>query len=474
MGLAGVLGAGWDHVNDDHIEPHPTRGRRDTVGSSSGRRAMPSSRSSRRLAARCGGGRRGATCPRGARVAGRRRRFASGWASTAGEAHLAGDDYGGFEVNRAARVAAAGHGGQILLSETSAVLVTDAAAGRTSRSHDLGRARASGPPSTRAALPADDRRAADAPFRRRARPARSSATMPVRMTSFIGREAELETRSACSGTRGSSRSPGPAASASRAWRSKSRETLASEYPDGAWFVPSPTLDDPAEMAGPRSPDGSACSTGRSARPRRALRSYLAERTLLLVLDNFEHLLDGGDRRHRHPGRSSPQPSDRGTSRAPLHLSGEHESAAPAAGRRRRAALHRPRRRALRPGWTGLRPSRRRGDLRRCWTTCRSGSSWRPRASRSCRSTVIRDRLAAHLPLPGPGPRDVPARQRTLDGAVAWSARPAVAATAAPCSHVLSVFDGRLRCWSRRPSWPVPTEPMRMPSSRTSCTSPTGA
>ena len=43
-----------------------------------------------------------------------------------GEAHLAGDDYGGFDVNRAARIAAVGHGGQIVLSETTAVLVADA------------------------------------------------------------------------------------------------------------------------------------------------------------------------------------------------------------------------------------------------------------------------------------------------------------------------------------------------------------
>jgi predicted ATPase len=34
--------------------------------------------------------------------------------------------------------------------------------------------------------------------------------------------------------------------------------------------------------------------------------------------------------------------------------------------------------------------------------------------------AIRDRLAARLPLPGSGPRDVPARQRTLDGTIAWS------------------------------------------------------
>src|SRR5687768_2376929 len=42
-----------------------------------------------------------------------------------GEAHRAGDDYGGFEVNRAARIAGAGHGGQILLSEPTRALAVD-------------------------------------------------------------------------------------------------------------------------------------------------------------------------------------------------------------------------------------------------------------------------------------------------------------------------------------------------------------
>lgn len=41
-----------------------------------------------------------------------------------GEAELRGDDYFGAALNRAARVMAAGHGGQILLDGTTAELVT--------------------------------------------------------------------------------------------------------------------------------------------------------------------------------------------------------------------------------------------------------------------------------------------------------------------------------------------------------------
>src|SRR5689334_6867334 len=40
-----------------------------------------------------------------------------------GEAVLGGDNYVGLDVHRAARIAAAGHGGQVLLSETTKALV---------------------------------------------------------------------------------------------------------------------------------------------------------------------------------------------------------------------------------------------------------------------------------------------------------------------------------------------------------------
>ena len=104
-----------------------------------------------------------------------------------GEAHRAGDDYGGFDVNRAARVAAVGHGGQVILSETTTVLVADALPeGTTLR--DLGRHVLKDVPRAErlfqldiAGLPND--------FPPLRTSADGSGNLPDRMTSFVGRDA---------------------------------------------------------------------------------------------------------------------------------------------------------------------------------------------------------------------------------------------------------------------------------------------
>ena len=123
-----------------------------------------------------------------------------------------------------------------------------------------------------------------------------------------------------------------------------------------------------------------------------------------------------------------------TSRAPLHVGGEQEYPLRplAVGGRpaRPPSTADPRRRPAGCSSTGRGPSgpigtrsrRRRSSARsaRSSTGCRSASSSPPRAMSLLPPAAIRDRLAAHLPLPGSGPRDAPARQRTLEGAIDWS------------------------------------------------------
>ena len=105
-----------------------------------------------------------------AAVAAQRAITAHGWPEEAalavriglhsGEAHLAGDDYGGFEVNRAARIAASGHGGQIVLSSATRALVADAL--RDGIVHPRPRStRPARRPDARAAVPARRARAAE-------------------------------------------------------------------------------------------------------------------------------------------------------------------------------------------------------------------------------------------------------------------------------------------------------------------------
>ena len=214
--------------------------------------------------------------------------------------------------------------------------------------------------------------------------------------------------------------------------------LAPRFRDGAWFVSLATVDGPEQVRaaiahgiglfdGPERPAASAAAVV----PRRQVddprpRQHGAP-------------AGGGGRGRRGRPRVAGQSRHRDQPRAAAHRRGARGPGR-AAGRRRDRPLHRAG--AGRPAGLGTRRRRRGGrrDLSTCWTTCRSASSSPPPASRRCSPTVIRDRLAARLPLPGSGLRDAPARQRTLEGAVAWS-HDLLAPDRQDLLHRLGVFEG---------------------------------
>src|SRR5512141_973062 len=162
-----------------------------------------------------------------------------------GEAHLAGDDYGGFEVNRAARVAAAGHGGQVVLSEPTRLLaeavLTDGVDVR-----DLGRHVLRDVPAPERLFQLDiPGLRTDFPPLRTSRP--SAGNLPVRLTSFLGRHRELqELRDLLESNRLVTLT-GPGGIGKSSLAIELGRSLADTVPDGAWFIALDVVADPAEV-----------------------------------------------------------------------------------------------------------------------------------------------------------------------------------------------------------------------------------
>ncbi len=157
-----------------------------------------------------------------------------------------------------------------------------------------------------------------------------------------------------------------------------------------------------------------------------------------MLDNFERLLDAsGD--VADIVAASPGSRFIVTSRAPLRVPGEQEYPVQPLGATC-SRLFVDRARAVRPGWEPGADTAVVDDVCTLLDHLPLGVELAAARVAHLPLAAIRDRLAARLPLPGSGPRNVPDRQRTLTGAIDWS-HDLLAPELQLVLHDLAVFDG---------------------------------
>ena len=230
-------------------------------------------------------------------------------------------DYTSLEVHRAARIAAAGHGGQVLVSETTRALIGGSLSGDVTI-RDLGEHRLKDLRPERlsqlvaAGLPADfpPIRSLD----------RQPNNLPTQLTSFVGRDRDLAATLLLVDASRLLTLTGPGGIGKTRLALQLAAAAADRYPDGAWFVPLEPLHE-AELV-PGTIARAVGLTDSGVRPTvELLVEHLAPRTCLLVLDNFEHVIAAaplvGQLLRACPGLTIVS-----TSRGALHVSGEQEYA----------------------------------------------------------------------------------------------------------------------------------------------------
>jgi predicted ATPase/class 3 adenylate cyclase len=345
-----------------------------------------------------------------------------------GEGELGGDEYVGVDVHRAARIAAAGHGGQVILSTTTRSLVEEALPDGVGL-RDLGEHRLKD-------LPRPERlhQLAVPGLPTNFPPPRTLDTptnLPPQRTGFVGRSGELrQVREMVLGRRLITLT-GPGGTGKTRLALEAAAGLIESFPDGVFFVDLAPLHDPDLVPEAIS---RACGVREESTHsvEETLVDHLRDRSVLLVLDNFETVVDAAPVVALILDRS-PEVRVLATSRTHLRLSGEQQVPVPP------LAL---------PDLTAGASSLRRSDAVELFV--QRASSVDPGFALSdanaadiaeiaarldglplaielaaARIKVLPprsmcERLGTRLPLLTGGPRDLPERQRTLRGAIGWS------------------------------------------------------
>jgi predicted ATPase/class 3 adenylate cyclase len=347
-----------------------------------------------------------------------------------GEGTLGGDDYVGLDVHRAARIAATGHGGQVLVSAVTSELVRDDLPDGVGL-RDLGEHRLKdlARPERIHQLTIDGLPAEFPPIRSLETP----SNLPTQRTSFVGREREVARLKELLRGPGLLTLTGPGGSGKTRLALQSAGELLDHYKDGVFFVELAPLTDPLLI-----PSVIADAVGARAEGQReiidTLRDQVRDREILLVIDNFEHLLHGAS---VVAGLLDAAPRLRVlvTSREPLRLAGEQELLVPPLGlpeagqsrspedvaRSEAVVLFAQRATAVDPRFRVTET-----NASAVAELCRRLDGL-PLAIELAASRIkllspqaILERLEHRLQLLTGGPVDLPARQRTLRETIAWS------------------------------------------------------
>ena len=250
-----------------------------------------------------------------------------------GEAQVSSDRYIGLAIHRAQRICKAGHGGQILLSATTKDLVrAGLPVGASLKDLGAHRLKDLGHPEQLSQLVHPDLISEFPPLRTLdALP----NNLPVQLTSFIGREREIEEVKRLLSSVRLVTLVGPGGSGKTRLALQVAAELLEAYPDGAWLVDlAATTDEsviPQTVAsilgvrgtapgamGPRGVEGE--EQGRSVIDK--VLDRLRSGKALVILDNCEHLVAECAALAEEILRSCPQITMFATSREPLRIPGE--------------------------------------------------------------------------------------------------------------------------------------------------------
>ena len=312
-----------------------------------------------------------------------------------GEPIVTGEGYVGADVHRAARIMSAGHGGQVLVSETTRQLLDASVELRDLGDHRL---KDLGAPQRLFQLGDGEFPPLKTLYR---------TTLPIQATPIVGRERELAEAGALVRAHRLLTLTGPGGSGKTRLAMQLAAEAVEQFPDGVFWVPLQALRDPALVEG---------AIGAAIGADGPVSDYIGSKCLLLLLDNFEQIVEAA------PTVSSllsetPNTKALVTSREPLQIEPEQRYPVEPLPDGDAVALFIERAAAVEHGFRATEPV---GEI------CRRLDGL-PLAIELAAARVallspdeLLARLDKRLPLLASRSRDAPARQQTLRATIEWS------------------------------------------------------